>query len=180
MWAAALLLSILATGIVWWVWENGRRRRNRFFTDALRLAESPGHRFEASDVDERYVSKLQETGFSAPVRVESVCELQRQQDEFDYVILLEVLEHIEDYRRALSELFRVARRGVIVSVPNEPLWRALNCLRLRYLGDLGNTPGHLNHWSPRRFARLVGEYGTVQEIYRPLPWIMLRADVVRR
>ena len=46
---------------------------------------------------------------------------------------------------------RAARaRHLLVSVPREPLWRALNMLRGAYWRALGNTPGHLNHWSKRR------------------------------
>src|SRR5688572_2931797 len=37
---------------------------------------------------------------------------------FDTVILFEVLEHVPDYSRLISEAFRVARRNVLVTVPN--------------------------------------------------------------
>jgi hypothetical protein len=30
-------------------------------------------------------------------------------------------------------------------VPREPIWRIGNMARGRYLGDLGNTPGHIQH-----------------------------------
>ena len=46
-------------------------------------------------------------------------------------------------------------RWLLVSVPREPLWRGLNLARGSYLRELGNTPGHLNHWSKRRFASLL-------------------------
>ena len=47
---------------------------------------------------------------------------------------------------------RVARRWLLVSVPHEPLWRALNVARGAYLRELGNTPGHLNHWTRAAFV----------------------------
>ena len=73
-------------------------------------------------------------------------------DEFDLVAATEVLEHVADPRAVLAEMARVARRHLLVSVPREPLWRALNVARGAYVRQLGNTPGHLNHWS-RRFIR---------------------------
>ncbi len=38
--------------------------------------------------------------------------------------------------------------------------------------ELGNTPGHLNHWSRRSFADLLGRHGEVVELRSPLPWTM--------
>ena len=58
-------------------------------------------------------------------------------------------------RAPSAEMARVASRWLLVSVPREPLWRGLNMARGAYLRDLGNTPGHLNHWSKRAFVSLL-------------------------
>lgn len=100
-------------------------------------------------------------------------------DEFDLVAATEVLEHVSDPERALAEMARVAQRWLLVSVPREPLWRALNMARGAYLRDLGNTPGHLNHWTGRGFAQLLGRYGDVVEARSPFPWTMLLVAVGR-
>ena len=42
-----------------------------------------------------------------------------------------------------------------------------------YWSDLGNTPGHLNHWSRRSFVGLLSRYGQVVEVRSPFPWTML-------
>lgn len=94
---------------------------------------------------------------------------------FDLVLAIEVLEHVPDPGAALAEMARVARGPVVVSVPCEPLWRVLNVARGKYLRALGNTPGHIQHWGPRSFSRLVGEHLDVIEVRRPLPWTMVRA-----
>jgi ubiquinone/menaquinone biosynthesis C-methylase UbiE len=93
--------------------------------------------------------------------------------EFDLASAIEVLEHLPDPQRTLTEMARCAQRHLLVSVPREPLWRALNVARGAYLRDLGNTPGHLNHWSKRAFVRLLGRYGDVVEVRSPFPWTML-------
>jgi 2-polyprenyl-3-methyl-5-hydroxy-6-metoxy-1,4-benzoquinol methylase len=93
--------------------------------------------------------------------------------EFDAASAIEVLEHLPDPERTLSEMARCAKRHLIVSVPREPAWRALNVARGAYLREAGNTPGHHNHWSRRTFIRLLSGYGEVVEARSPFPWTML-------
>jgi len=94
-------------------------------------------------------------------------------DEFDVATAIEVLEHVPDPAHTVSEMARVAQRFLLVSVPREPLWRGLNMARGAYIKDLGNTPGHVNHWSKRTFASLLGRHGEVVEARSPFPWTML-------
>jgi 2-polyprenyl-3-methyl-5-hydroxy-6-metoxy-1,4-benzoquinol methylase len=94
-------------------------------------------------------------------------------DEFDLATAIEVLEHVPDPEHTLAEMARCAERHLLVSVPREPLWRMLNMARGAYLGQLGNTPGHLNHWSKRSLARLLSRHGDVVELRSPFPWTML-------
>jgi len=67
----------------------------------------------------------------------------------------------------------VAGGHLLVSVPREPLWRALNLARGAYVRDLGNTPGHLNHWSRRAFVALLSRFGEVVQLRSPFPWTMV-------
>jgi 2-polyprenyl-3-methyl-5-hydroxy-6-metoxy-1,4-benzoquinol methylase len=93
--------------------------------------------------------------------------------EFDLAAAIEVLEHVPDPERAVAEMARVASRHLLVSVPREPLWRALNVARGAYLRELGNTPGHVNHFSKRGFAAMLSRHGQVIETRSPFPWTML-------
>ena len=94
-------------------------------------------------------------------------------DEFDVATAIEVLEHVPDPAHTVAEMARCAERYLLVSVPREPLWRGLNMARGAYWKELGNTPGHLNHWSKRSFVELLSRHGEVVEARSPFPWTML-------
>ena len=97
-------------------------------------------------------------------------------DAADVVLAVEVFEHLPDPERAMQTLLRVPFQHLLVSVPREPVWRMLNVLRGRYLRDLGNTPGHVNHWSRRHFVAFLSRFDRHIEIERvlsPFPWTMV-------
>ena len=97
--------------------------------------------------------------------------------EFDLATAIEVLEHVPDAEHTVSEMARCASGHLLVSVPREPLWRVVNFCRGKYMSDLGNTPGHINHWSKRSFIKMLSKHGDVVEARSPFPWTML---LVRR
>ena len=97
--------------------------------------------------------------------------------EFDLVCAIEVLEHVPDPERTLAEMARCAARHVLVSVPREPLWRAVNIARGAYWRQLGNTPGHVNHFSKPGIVALCASHGEVIETRSPFPWTMVLVRV---
>lgn len=103
----------------------------------------------------------------------SIYDLEADRDGAELVVCCEVLEHLEHPDAGLQALQRVVGQHLIVSVPREPLWRALNLARGKYIADWGNTPGHIQHWSKGNFIRLVSKYFEVLEVKSPLPWTML-------
>lgn len=133
-------------------------------------------RFEACDVELRPRPHL-DPGIQ--FREASIYELPFADASFDLVICCEVLEHLHRPARGLAELARVSARHVLVSTPWEPVWRVLNMARGRYLRDLGNTPGHVQHFGRRALVRLVGEFFTVRAVRRPLPWTVISGEVRR-
>ena len=90
---------------------------------------------------------------------------------FDLVVACEVFEHLDAPDRALDCVADVAR-VVFASVPREPLWRVLNVTRGRYWQALGNTPGHVQHWSRGAFLAFLGRRLQVAHVRTPTPWTM--------
>ncbi len=93
----------------------------------------------------------------------------------DTVLACEVLEHLDDPAATLREAARICRHHCLVSVPWEPVWRFLNVARGRYWSALGNTPGHLQHFSRKSIRALVAEHFEIVAERRPFPWTVLLA-----
>lgn len=96
----------------------------------------------------------------------------------DLVLCTEVLEHLVKPETALSEIVRVSRRYVLVSVPHEPWFMLANFLRVKYVTRWGNHPEHINHWSRDSFVQLLRSAGLeIVSIHNPFPWTMVLARV---
>jgi SAM-dependent methyltransferase len=105
-------------------------------------------------------------------RAEEATSLSFADNEFDMATAIEVLEHVPEPEATLAEMARVAERWLLVSVPREPIWRITNMARGAYWKSLGNTPGHVNHWSKVSFVSMLSGHGKVEEVRTPFPWTM--------
>jgi ubiquinone/menaquinone biosynthesis C-methylase UbiE len=103
----------------------------------------------------------------------SVYELPFENGSFDLVLCCEVMEHLERPHEALTEVARVARNFVLMSTPWEPVWRAMNMVRGKYLREFGNTPGHIQHFGRGDLVELAETRLEVVSIRRPLPWTVI-------
>lgn len=111
-----------------------------------------------------------------PITKGTIYRLPYKDNMFDVVLCTEVLEHLEDPKKALSELERVCKKYAVLSVPNEPLFMLGNCLRGKNLSRFGNDREHIQHWSSGRFKKFVETKFKVVKVKRPLPWTMIIAE----
>lgn len=98
---------------------------------------------------------------------------------FDLVLACEVLEHVESPREIVREIARVSKKWVFVTVPYEPYWRILNIMRGKYIGDFGNTPGHLGHFSVEGIVNLLSESFSIYLLRIVFPWIFVLCETIR-
>ncbi|WP_447867362.1 class I SAM-dependent methyltransferase [Rahnella bonaserana] len=122
------------------------------------------------------IAKENSTATNLPAslfKTRSIYDLNKEEDSAELIVCCEVLEHLEDPEAGLKAIKKVADDYVILSVPREPLWRVLNLARGRYIKDMGNTPGHLQHWSKKSFIELVEKHFIIVEVKSPLPWTMI-------
>jgi 2-polyprenyl-3-methyl-5-hydroxy-6-metoxy-1,4-benzoquinol methylase len=142
---------------------------------SLMLARE-GLRMRGSDVSAEVIEEARRrataAGLEVQYRTAPIESLAPPGDAAELVVCCEVLEHLADPERALDRLVELAQPWLLVSVPREPLWRVLNLARFKYVGELGNTPGHLGHWSRRGFLGLLRSRVEVVDVRSPVPWTM--------
>jgi ubiquinone/menaquinone biosynthesis C-methylase UbiE len=75
-------------------------------------------------------------------------------NHFDLVTCIDVLEHVENYERFLKELLRVSKKGVFISTPNR---------RPEYTNRDGSPKNywHLREWSYGELFQILEKFGTV-------------------
>lgn len=134
-----------------------------------------------SDFSEKVIEIARENAIAHKIDPEvytqrSIYDVETNQDSADLIVCCEVFEHLEQPEEALVALQRVVEKKIIISVPREPLWRVLNMARGKYISELGNTPGHLQHWSRPKLVEMVSQYFDIVEVKSPLPWTMLLAQ----
>lgn len=143
---------------------------------SLRLLKM-GYDVQGCDLDPGIVAlanrKAEQHGYGRPFSVRDLQQPATESGIADLVICCEVLEHVAQPEAALLAIGQLARDWVVFSVPREPYWRIMNLLRLAYVRRLGNTPGHIQHWSAEEFAALVSTRFEIIERRTPFPWTFL-------
>lgn len=131
-------------------------------------------RIRASDFSQQVIDKAQaitkKTGINIDFKVAGIYDLIPGKDMAELVVCCEVLEHLEHPQRAMGVLSTLANPYLLVSVPREPIWRLLNMARGKYIGSVGNTPGHIQHWSKKSFLNMLNKYVNIVKVLTPLPW----------
>lgn len=107
----------------------------------------------------------------------SIYKVSYKDNAFDIVLSTEVLEHLENPKKALQEILRVSKKYILVSVPNEPFFMMGNFLRGKNVMQFGNDPAHIQHWTIFSFLKLIKEHGVqTKTVIFPFPWIMILGE----
>ncbi len=144
---------------------------------ARRLA-SLGYQVKGADVNPRYVQIARERGVDA-YTIEGNT-LPFRDKSFDTVLLFEVLEHLPDPGRVLQEARRVARRNVLLTVPNSEGVADLQGMGLlfEHFGDLDHrnffTRASLSALLQQVFTRVAVRRGDGINPLALMPWKPIR------
>jgi len=131
------------------------------------------------DLDPAHIKMSKENAPFCEFKTGDIYNMPFEENAFDVLLCLEVLEHLDNPEKAIKQLYKTTSKYLIISVPNEPIWRILNMVRGSYWKNMGNTPGHLNHWSTKSLKKFAGKYFKISKTYTPLPWTILVCEKVQ-
>lgn len=125
------------------------------------------------DLDPAHIEMSKQNAPFCDYQTGDIYNISFDENSFDVLLCLEVMEHLEYPEKAIEQLYKTTSQYLIISVPREPVWRMLNMLRGSYWKHLGNTPGHLNHWSTKSIKKFTSKNFNIKKTYTPLPWTIL-------
>jgi SAM-dependent methyltransferase len=96
----------------------------------------------------------------------------------DFVLFMEVVEHLKHPETAVQEIHRVlAPNGRLVIVfPNDMVFKIARILMLRFR-EAAYDPGHVRQWTPRDMRNLLNEQDFTLAFYRNIPFYFWRASL---
>jgi len=144
------------------------------FTLARLKKEKIGESFEGIEYDESAIALGKRLYPSLTIKQGDIYKLPYKSNSFDLVVCTEVLEHLENPKKAYRELIRASKKYILLSVPNEPFFTWQRIARFQNILHLGAHPEHIQHWTASSFTKFVHVRG-LKLITRkfPIPWTMV-------
>lgn len=141
---------------------------------SLALAAN-GRQCVGADINMEYVRRAHSSGLPA-VAVDTT--LPFADKAFDTVLLLEVIEHVPAIESILKEAFRVARKNVLITVPNAEDLELLKGNDVTYSHMLSSD--HVHFFDPEGFRSLLGRFAANVQVERGDPiypfWFLSRSS----
>lgn len=126
------------------------------------------------DVNENYVNIARKKGVNAYIIKE---RLPFDDDCFDTVIMLELLEHLENPETALTEAQRVARKNILITVPDCSALELLRTSGLIYEHFL--ELDHLNFFTKKSIENLLSKKFEKFKVEQNEPIFLWKAELPR-
>lgn len=137
-----------------------------------------GHTYEVFGVDIRQDALVTAAENGIHATNASAFQLPFADGSFDFVMAVEILEHLDDPSAAVRELARVARGRGLITVPWEP-WFSLMVLigTGSHIRRMGREPEHIQAFGPADIRQLLSQHFEKVSVSTRLPWIIAEVSV---
>ena len=138
----------------------------------IRLKRCLPDNVAAFDINKGQIDDARNRLPDVKIETQDIYQLPYDDNSFDLILCLEVLEHLKNPSSALKEIARVTSKHLIVSVPSEPFFMLGNLIRGKNILQCGNDQDHVNHWNKRTFHKYLSEEVNVNKITTSFPWLI--------
>ena len=142
------------------------------FLSGSLLAKYPEAKFTGVDLNSGDLDLLKQKFPTIETHCANVYELDALPQGFDLVICAEVLEHLDEPKRALRQIKERRPKHVLLTVPHEPWFMLSNLLTGKNVTRFGNDIEHVNHFGVGSFRRLLTDDFALSEVTTSYPWIL--------
>lgn len=99
-----------------------------------------------------------------------VYNLQLSTQSVDFVLFMEVVEHLEHPKAAINEIHRVLVSGgrLVILFPNDLVFKIARILTLRFK-EAAYDPGHVRQWTPRDMRKFLSKQGFTTTFSQNIP-----------
>jgi 2-polyprenyl-3-methyl-5-hydroxy-6-metoxy-1,4-benzoquinol methylase len=122
---------------------------------------SAGYECNGIEVNSDYVAECLKSGLK--VQRMDARELRFAADTFDTAMMIEVLEHVSEPMIVLREAFRVAKKNVLISVPNIEVLPMMSKYEVVPWHILEAT--HVNFFTPKILKSVLNEFAARTEVF---------------
>jgi len=119
------------------------------------------------DINEKYIQKANENGVEAYLMEGT--NLNFPDKSFETILLFEVLEHVNNPESVLKEAKRVAKKNILITVPNCTDFSKLTRYSLTY--DHMLEEDHVNFFTKTDLERLLGSFSNNFEVKEVEPML---------
>jgi len=150
------------------------------FTLARLSREKIGKKLEGIEYSKEAIDLGKKLHPEFLIKQGNIYDLPYKDNSFDLVVSTEVLEHLDNPKVGLRELIRVAKKYILLTVPNEPWFTVQRFLRGKNILKFGDHQEHMQHWTSQSFEKFVTHGNNIEVIAkkRPFPWTMLLLDTL--
>lgn len=141
------------------------------FADRFFLDRDNSLRIFGIDIEENFIKAAKERNPEAVYKRGDINSLGISGKNYDLVLMIEVLEHLKEPEKAISEIKKLAPMAIF-SVPNEPWFSLLSLFSGSYIRTKGKHPDHINFWNNKSFKRLLLKYYHKVRIVISFPWLI--------
>jgi ubiquinone/menaquinone biosynthesis C-methylase UbiE len=149
---------------------------NGYISDII--SRSLNVRVIGCDLDKNRL-KTARNRFHQDVVVADISRLPFKDGSFDTVLAMEILEHVRNPDDALDELERVAKKNIVITVPNDPYFMMANFFRGKNFRSFGNPWDHIHHFNKKSLQRYLStKFPDVEVVTNAGLWLLAVVPLV--